>query len=86
MGQGDGCGRKLHGRGNPVSSDYDDRRLPCAIALLFPSGNEHVRAGLQIGLAARDKVYNFRILWDDNGLLTVLIFNREVFPSTFSTC
>ena len=36
-----------------------------------------MRAGLQIGLAARDKVYHFRILWDDNCLLAVLLFNLQ---------
>src|SRR6185437_8533727 len=67
----------LHGRRDPIATDNNDRRLPYAITLLFPTGNEHMRASLQIGLAARDKLYNFGVLWDDNRLLAVLIFNLK---------
>ena len=42
-----------------------------------------MRASLQIGLAARDKVYHFSILWNDNRLLAVLIFDLQRIPFDF---
>ena len=58
----------LHRRRNSIATDYDDRCLPCAVALLLPAGDEHMRASLQIGLTASDKVDDFGVARDDNGL------------------
>ena len=65
----------LHRRRYPIATDNDDRCLPCAIALLLPARDEHMRACLQIGLTASDKVDDFGVARDDNGLLAILVFD-----------
>jgi hypothetical protein len=43
----------LHWLRYPIATDNDDRCQPCAIALLLPAGDEHMRACLQIVFATR---------------------------------
>jgi hypothetical protein len=73
----------LHRRRNPVATDNDDRCLPCAVALLLPTGDEHMLASLQIGLTASDKVDDFGVARDDNGLLAILVFDLQRVPLDF---
>src|SRR4029077_2546307 len=70
----------LHGRRNSIATDHDDRSLPCPVALLLPAGDEHMRASLQIGLAASDKVDDFGVARNDNGLLAILVFDMQRVP------
>src|SRR6202040_3984469 len=63
--------------------DNDDGCLPCTIALLLPAGDEHMRSGLQIGLTASDKVDDFGVARDDNGLLAILVFYLQRVPLDF---
>ena len=73
----------LHRRRYPIATDNDDRCLPCAITLLLPAGDEHMRASLQIGLTASDKVDDFGVARDDNGLLAILVFDLQRVPLDF---
>jgi hypothetical protein len=70
----------LHRRRDPVATDYDDRCKPRAITLLLPAGNEHIRSGLEIVLATGDKVDDFGVARDDNGLLAILVFDLQRVP------
>ena len=70
----------LHRRRNPVATDNDDRCPPCTVALLLPAGDEHMLASLQIGLTASDKVDDFGVARDDNGLLAILVFDLQLVP------
>ena len=52
-------------------------------ALLLPAGDEHMRASLQIGFTASDKVDDFGVTRDDNGLLAILVFDLQRVPFDF---
>jgi hypothetical protein len=45
-----------------------------------------MRASLQTGFTASDKVDDFGVARDDNGLLAILVFDLQRVPSTFCTC